>query len=74
MLLHESFGLGEVRDAIFRAIEHTLAQGFRTPDIAAPGCSLVGTSELARRIADSTVFELGQSAAAQAQGDAARSA
>ena len=64
MLLHESFGLGGVRRAIERAIEHTLAQGFRTPDIAAPHCKQVGTGELARRIAEWTALELERSAAA----------
>jgi 3-isopropylmalate dehydrogenase len=72
MLLHESFGLGEVRCAIERAIEHTLAQGFRTPDISAPHCKEVGTGELAQRIADSTVIELDRSTATQARGAAAR--
>jgi 3-isopropylmalate dehydrogenase len=46
MLLRESFGeLGSAR-AIENAVEFTLAEGWRTEDIAEPGCHVVGTIEM----------------------------
>jgi 3-isopropylmalate dehydrogenase len=52
MLLHESFGLVELREAIERGIGLALANGWRTADIMEPGCRLTGTRELGRRIAE----------------------
>jgi len=52
MLLHESFGQLELRQAIERGIGLALSSGWRTADILEPGCRLVGTRELGRRIAD----------------------
>jgi 3-isopropylmalate dehydrogenase len=51
MLLDESFGLAAAARAIALAVERVLAAGFRTPDIAGPGSRIVGTRELADRIA-----------------------
>jgi 3-isopropylmalate dehydrogenase len=53
MLLRESFGLEELAAGIESAIEVTVKSGWRTPDIAVPGCRVVGTREMGRRIADS---------------------
>lgn len=51
MMLRESFALHSQAAAIMVAVDTTLAQGFRTPDIAAPGSRVVGTRELGERIA-----------------------
>jgi 3-isopropylmalate dehydrogenase len=58
MLLHESFGLIELRRAIERAIGNALSEGWRTADILEPGARLVGTRELGRRIAQLARREL----------------
>jgi 3-isopropylmalate dehydrogenase len=52
MLLGESFGHTDLQAAIELAVEEVLAAGWRTPDVMAPGCTCVGTRELARRVAD----------------------
>jgi 3-isopropylmalate dehydrogenase len=52
MLLQESFGLTELRQVIEGAIGRALSSGWRTADIMEPGCRLVGTRELGRRIAE----------------------
>jgi 3-isopropylmalate dehydrogenase len=51
LLLRESFGLAGAARCIERAVEAVLAEGFRTPDIAAAGSRIVGTRELGERIA-----------------------
>lgn len=58
MMLRESFGLGHAADAIEAAIGQTLAAGIRTADIAAPGCRVVGTREMVRRIVAAIEQEL----------------
>jgi 3-isopropylmalate dehydrogenase len=50
MMLRESFGLAGAADALLAAIAATLAEGFRTPDIAGPTSRVVGTAELGDRI------------------------
>jgi len=50
-MLRESFGLLDAAAAIETAIEQTLALGIRTPDIAAPGSTVVGTEEMGHHIA-----------------------
>ena len=50
MLLRVSFGLTELACRIEAAVEKTLKEGWRTADIVAPGCRVVGTQELGRRI------------------------
>ena len=52
MLLHESFGLLELREAIERGIGRVLSEGWRTADVLEPGTRLIGTRELGRRIAE----------------------
>jgi 3-isopropylmalate dehydrogenase len=51
MMLRESFGLSRAAARIEAAVERTLAAGFRTRDVAGPGSRVVGTRELAERIA-----------------------
>lgn len=52
MMLRESFFWPEGALAIEEAIEKTLASGYRTADISAAGCQVVGTREMGRRICE----------------------
>jgi 3-isopropylmalate dehydrogenase len=45
MLLRDRFGLPEPAAIIERAIDDVLAEGIRTPDVAAPGCTTVSGSK-----------------------------
>lgn len=49
-MLHESFGLEQLGMQVRDAVSETLASGWRTPDIMAPGCRAVGTRELVAQI------------------------
>jgi len=51
-MLRESFDLGEAASMIERAVHDTLAAGFRTADVAAPGSRILGTREMGLRIAE----------------------
>lgn len=53
MLLHESFGMDAIANAIRESINDTLAAGWRTADIAVQGCRVVGTREISNEIATS---------------------
>jgi 3-isopropylmalate dehydrogenase len=55
MMLREAFSLDLAAHAVERAIENTLAQGYRTADIVGPGCTVVSTREMAERIATAIV-------------------
>lgn len=46
MLLRESFGDLPLASAIEEAVETTLREGWRTPDVAEPGSRVVGTREM----------------------------
>jgi 3-isopropylmalate dehydrogenase len=56
MMLRWSLGQPEAADAIDAAVDSTLADGFRTRDLAptdpaeAEGCTIVGTAEMARQV------------------------
>ncbi len=50
MMLRYSFGMDEASDLVERAVEETLRQGYRTPDIYSEGCKKVGTLEMTERI------------------------
>lgn len=50
MMLEESFRWQEGAATVRNAVSATLAAGYRTADIAAPGSSVVGTRELGARI------------------------
>ena len=52
MMLRLSFGLPEAAKAVEAAIDRVLADGARTPDLAAPGEPVVTTQEMGRRIAE----------------------
>ncbi len=52
MMLEESFMWPEGAMAVRDAVAATLAEGYRTADIAAPGSRVVGTRELGVRICD----------------------
>lgn len=54
MMLRESFDWHREAAAIEAAIATVLGQGWRTPDIAATSSRVIGTRELAERIADAT--------------------
>jgi 3-isopropylmalate dehydrogenase len=48
MMLREAFGLESEAANVEQAIAHTLARGIRTPDIAGPESTVVGTREFGR--------------------------
>ena len=50
MMLRYSFQLAEEADAIEKAVDTVLEEGWRTPDIAAPGEKSIGTKEMGRLI------------------------
>lgn len=58
-MLRESFNLFDAAAAIENAIKQTLAVGIRTPDIAAPGSTVVGTEEMGHHIAKTVEAILG---------------
>jgi len=51
MLLRESFGLDEPATLVESALAAAWAKGWRTADIAEPGCHTVGTSAMAEQVA-----------------------
>jgi 3-isopropylmalate dehydrogenase len=53
MLLRESFGLDDAASVLEAALEEAWGMGFRTFDVMAPGATLVGTTEMGDRIAES---------------------
>lgn len=52
MMLRYSLDLDEAADAIERAVKQVLAEGWRTPDIASPGCKKVGTKKMGELLAE----------------------
>jgi 3-isopropylmalate dehydrogenase len=69
MMLRESFELSTEAEMMERALGSAWAAGWRTADVAEPGCRVIGTREMAERVADL----LGEAAGAKAaQGDGAR--
>ena len=50
MMFRYSFHLAEEADAVERAVDAVLAEGWRTPDIAAPGQETVGTRRMGELI------------------------
>jgi 3-isopropylmalate dehydrogenase len=51
MLLHESFGLSREARLVETALADVWRRGFRTPDLAGPGARVIGTREMADRVA-----------------------
>lgn len=56
MMLRESYGRSDAADAVERAIERVFADGFRTADVAGPHSTVVGTRDLAARIAEAVAL------------------
>lgn len=52
MLLRESFGLDEAATLIENALASTWRQGWRTVDVAEPGCKVVGTKAMAGHVCE----------------------
>jgi 3-isopropylmalate dehydrogenase len=52
MLLRESFGLAAAAALIEKSLAATWRAGWRTADIAEPGCRIVGTKVLAEKVAE----------------------
>jgi len=52
MMLRESFDLGAAADVVDAAVTDVLTAGLRTPDIAGPGATVVGTRALAALVAE----------------------
>ncbi len=52
MMLRDSFGMQEEYAAIEKAVEDTLAEGWRTADILSDGMKKIGCCEMAQRIDD----------------------
>ena len=50
MLLRESFGLDHAAAIIERSLAEVWSQGFRTADLAAPGCETLGTRAMTQRV------------------------
>ncbi len=50
MMLKYSFNMDEASELIEKAVEETLNQGCRTPDIYSEGCKKVGTEEMTEKI------------------------
>jgi 3-isopropylmalate dehydrogenase len=59
MLLRESLSLEREAQAIEDAVQAVWASGLRTADIASPGDRVVGTREMATRIAEAAAIQLG---------------
>ena len=51
MMLRYSFDLDREADAIEAAVQKALTEGYRTSDIMAEGCTLVGTARMGELIA-----------------------
>jgi 3-isopropylmalate dehydrogenase len=60
MLLRESFGLGEEAERIETALATAWRDGWRTPDVAEPGCRVIGTVEMGERVAERVVQLAGE--------------
>jgi 3-isopropylmalate dehydrogenase len=52
MMLRESFGLAREAELIEDAVATVWRQGWRTEDLAEPGCRVIGTKEIGGRVAD----------------------
>ncbi|HZX30054.1 MAG TPA: 3-isopropylmalate dehydrogenase, partial [Rhodocyclaceae bacterium] len=50
MLLRHSFALERAAERIEEAVRTVLSQGFRTADIAGPGCERIGTAAMGQRV------------------------
>ncbi|MGA2866206.1 MAG: isocitrate/isopropylmalate family dehydrogenase [Verrucomicrobiota bacterium] len=63
MLLRESFGLDEAATLVEKSLAETWRAGWRTADIAEPGCQILGTKAMAEKVA-AQVFRSAETAPA----------
>lgn len=59
MLLRESFGLGDAAALMEAALAEAWTQGWRTADVAEPGCQVVGTKAMVEQVTQQ-VFRLAE--------------
>jgi 3-isopropylmalate dehydrogenase len=59
MLLRESFGLGDAAALMEKALAEAWSQGWRTADVAEPGCQVIGTRAMSEQVAQQ-VFRLAE--------------
>jgi 3-isopropylmalate dehydrogenase len=52
MLLRESFGLDNAADLIEKSLAEVWRAGWRTADLAEPGCRILGTKAMAGKVAE----------------------
>jgi 3-isopropylmalate dehydrogenase len=52
MMLRSSFGVDKMADALERAVDRVLAEGWRTADIASAGTKKIGCVEMGRKVAE----------------------
>jgi 3-isopropylmalate dehydrogenase len=52
MMMRESFGRADAAALIARGLSETWRAGWRTEDVAEPGCRVIGTREMGQRIAE----------------------
>jgi 3-isopropylmalate dehydrogenase len=52
MLLRESFGLEEAASLIEKSLGETWRAGWRTADLAEPGCKILGTRAMTDKVAE----------------------
>ena len=52
MLLRESFGLNEAAERIEKSLAEAWRMGWRTADLAEPGCRILGTKAMADKVAE----------------------
>jgi 3-isopropylmalate dehydrogenase len=50
MLLRESFGLDEAANLMEESLAEIWRQGWRTADLAEPGCRVIGTQAMTDRV------------------------
>ncbi|MEC4895521.1 MAG: isocitrate/isopropylmalate family dehydrogenase [Oscillatoria sp. PMC 1051.18] len=55
MMLRESFGLVTEANLIEKAVRQVWHQGYRTADIQEKSCQIIGTQEMAKRIAENVI-------------------
>jgi 3-isopropylmalate dehydrogenase len=52
MLLRESFGLNQAATLVEKSLAATWREGWRTADLAEPGCHVLGTKAMAEKVAE----------------------
>jgi 3-isopropylmalate dehydrogenase len=52
MLLRESFGLDEAAALVEKSLAEVWRAGWRTADLAEPGCHILGTKAMAKKVAE----------------------